>query len=645
MKITADLVEKAKNGNSFAWTQLYSETYPVAFGVAVQLVKNKDIAEDIIQDSYITAFTKLDTLQDAEKFQHWFNRIVANNCKNYLVKKKPDLFSQHSTYTEDGEEMEFDVVDDRTEYQPDNAVISDEIKQLFYDMVAKLPEEQRTCALMFWVQELTIPEIADILGVSQNTVKSRIHYAKKKMTAEAEEMKKKGISVFSFTGFALIPFLRWLFKSGSGITASPEKAESALKIAKSIGSISKSANTAKAVAETAKTVSKVGGAAKTITTAGAGAITKGIATKIIAGVLAASIGIGGITYAVKNKTEDVVNDNQTTLTEEQPTKDKAEETLSVPTYNWEKLAVRKTIATNHFTNFVITENERVIYTTPQDEIVLEFDKGTLSDDVRDFVSVAVSDNHIVVLEKDGTLVSTIIPTQIFKENNCGQTEIESWEDIVAIDVGDFHTLGLKSDGTVVATLFTKNLAYDNEEGYFEVDHGQCNVEDWSNIIAISTSNGYSLGLKDDGTVISTSYGDVIGLEEVKGWKDIVAIEAGTYGAIGVKSDGTVVVTGYDEWKETIQSWTDIVDVSDGGWHHVVGLKSDGTVVAVGNNFNNECNVESWSDIVQIATGPCHTIGLKSDGTMVVAFKSSYGAPVEADHGQANVQNLKVKILK
>ena len=320
MKITSDLVEKAKSGNSIAWNELYSATFPVAYGVAMQLVKNKDVADDIVQDSYITAFTKLDTLEDNEKFQHWFNRIVANNCKNYLVKKKPDLFSQHSTFTEDGEEMEFDVVDDRTEYQPDNAVISNEIKQLFYDMVAKLPEEQRTCALMFWVQELTIPEIAEILGVSQNTVKSRIHYAKKKLTAEADDMKKKGISVFSITGFALIPFLRWLFKNGSGITASPEKAEGVLQIAKSAGSVAKSANTVtntvKTVTDTTKAVNNVGKAAKTATTVATKTATKSIATKIIAGVLAASVGVGGITFAVKNKIDDVINDNQTTLTDD-----------------------------------------------------------------------------------------------------------------------------------------------------------------------------------------------------------------------------------------------------------------------------------------------------------------------------------------
>ena len=323
MEIDANLVERAKNGDSKAWNELYLATHQIAFGVAMQLVKNKDTAEDIMQDSYITAYTKLDTLKEQDKFQHWFNRIVANNCKNYLVKKKPDLFSQYSTYTEDGEELEFDVVDDRTEYQPDNALISEEIKQLFYDMLEKLPEEQRACALMFWVQDLSIAEIADILGVSQNTVKSRIHYAKKKMSAEAEDIKKRNESIFSITGFALIPFLRWLFKNDSSFAASPEKAEGILKICKSAGSMTKATGTAKAVAETVKTTAKVSGTAKSVATVGAGAVTKGIATKIVAGVLAAAIGIGGITLAVKNSNSNNVDEptEQAVESTEAPTND------------------------------------------------------------------------------------------------------------------------------------------------------------------------------------------------------------------------------------------------------------------------------------------------------------------------------------
>lgn len=232
MEITADIVQKAQNGDQVAWTEMYMATHPMAVRVAMQLVKNKDVVEDMIQESYLSAYTKLDTLKEADKFQSWFNRIVANNCKNYLVKKKPKLFSEMGTIVDDGEEMEYDVIDDREEFHPESAVISDETKELFYEMIGKLPEDQRTCALMYWIQELTTHEIAETLGISENTVKSRLHYARKKMTAEAEEMKKNGVTVFSIDGFSLIPFLRWLFKQGSGTNTEPKNAIKIIKMSK-----------------------------------------------------------------------------------------------------------------------------------------------------------------------------------------------------------------------------------------------------------------------------------------------------------------------------------------------------------------------------------------------------------------------------
>lgn len=293
MRITAELVQKAKAGDSAAWTDLYNATYPIAFGVAMQLVKNRDVVDDMLQDSYMSAYTKLDTLEDEEKFQSWFNRIVANNCKNYLVKKKPELFSEKTRIDEDGNIEEFDVIDDREEFHPEQAVINDEIKTLFYEMVDKLPEEQRTCALMYWVQGFSIAETAEILGVSENTVKSRLHYAKKKMTGEAEEIKRKNMSVFSITGFALIPFLRWLFAEGSGVKASPQAAQGVIEACKS------AAPTIKTVAETAETVKTVSDVATTVEkTSGIAKIFKSVGVKIGAGVAAAAVATTGTVAAV-----------------------------------------------------------------------------------------------------------------------------------------------------------------------------------------------------------------------------------------------------------------------------------------------------------------------------------------------------------
>ena len=92
MNIDVNLVKRAREGDQTAIAEIYNLTYKSAYGVARQIVANDDDACDILQDSYIAAFTKLDTLKEPEKFYGWFKRIVSNRCYNYIKKKKPDLF-------------------------------------------------------------------------------------------------------------------------------------------------------------------------------------------------------------------------------------------------------------------------------------------------------------------------------------------------------------------------------------------------------------------------------------------------------------------------------------------------------------------------------------------------------------------------
>ena len=97
--------------------------------------------------------------------------------------------------------------------------------------------------------------------------------------------------------------------------------------------------------------------------------------------------------------------------------------------------------------------------------------------------------------------------------------------------GFAHTVGLKSDGTVVAVG-------DN-------DYGQCDVSEWTDIVAISAGGGYTVGLKSDGTVVAVGWNDYSQCK-VFGWTDIVAISAGSYHTVGLKSDGTEVAVGEDD---------------------------------------------------------------------------------------------------
>ena len=184
-----------------------------------------------------------------------------------------------------------------------------------------------------------------------------------------------------------------------------------------------------------------------------------------------------------------------------------------------------------------------------------------------------------------------------------------WDTIavrVPLAAGWSHTAALKTDGTVIAVG-------DN-------DDGQCDVSDWTDIVAISARSSQTVGLKADGTVVAVGEGSYGTYDKcaIFDWTDIVAISAGNDHIVGLKADGTVVTTGRNSSGQCdVSDWTDIVAISAGGWY-TVGLKADGTVLAVGDNSYGQCGVTNWTDIVAICTGVAETVGLKADGTVVAA---------------------------
>ena len=113
---------------------------------------------------------------------------------------------------------------------------------------------------------------------------------------------------------------------------------------------------------------------------------------------------------------------------------------------------------------------------------------------------------------------------------------------ICIACGTLHTVGLKADGTVVAVGDNK--------------HGQRDVSDWHDMVAVAACWGYTVGLKADGTVVAVGDNERYDFDsqkmihcsqcEVSGWRDIVAISAGYNHTVGLKADGTVVAVGDNE---------------------------------------------------------------------------------------------------
>ena len=208
--------------------------------------------------------------------------------------------------------------------------------------------------------------------------------------------------------------------------------------------------------------------------------------------------------------------------------------------------------------------------------------------------LACGDNHCVGVCANGTVLA-------YGDNDFGECDVQDWSDIIAVASTNTHTVGLKSDGTVVATGSNND--------------GQCDVNNWRGVVFITCSRDQTVGLRSDGTVVATG-DNCCGQCDVTSWRDIIAITCSNDHTVGLRSDGTVLATGLkDENRCNVDAWRDIVAISCTG-NHTVGLRSDGTVLAT--SETGEIKIEGWKDIVAISCSYTEIVGLRSDGTVLIA---------------------------
>ena len=288
-----EAVRLAKQNNSEGQAYLYDQTYKKSYYVALKYMVNEDDARDVVQDAYIRAFRSIGQLDDVSKFEKWINQIVANTAKNALKKKKPDLFTDVA-----GDE-EYDVAD-RFEadpsQQPEVVMDQKETARLVQEIISELSDEQRTCVMMYYFQGMQVKEISSTLEVSDNTVKSRLNYARKSIEAKVKELEKKGTKLYAL---APIPFFVFLLHTEAD--ACEAGALAGLYSASGAGNAASAGNAATGATSTAS----IGGA-------GAAATGLSLGAKIAIGIISAVVVIGGaigVGVAVYNSTDDNNNTN------------------------------------------------------------------------------------------------------------------------------------------------------------------------------------------------------------------------------------------------------------------------------------------------------------------------------------------------
>ena len=176
------LLERARNQEEDALAEIYNQSSSAVYRVIKVLVKDEDTVYDILQDTYVKAFTRLDQLQDESKLVPWLKMIANNTAKDWLKKCKPVLFTDMSGDNEsDDLSFEESIEDERTDLNPEMAMDEKEVRRLVLEILDQLPEDQRLVIGMFYYEEMSVKDIAFTLGVSDNTVKSRLSYGRKKV--------------------------------------------------------------------------------------------------------------------------------------------------------------------------------------------------------------------------------------------------------------------------------------------------------------------------------------------------------------------------------------------------------------------------------------------------------------------------------
>lgn len=272
---------QAAQGNKAAFGALYEETGRTVYFSCLKLLGDPQLAEDITQETYLTALQKLGTLAQPENFPAWVNRIGINLCKMH--------FRNNSAPEDNSEEIIEEIPDEGL--IPEEYVSNDAKRKIIMDIIdTVLTEEQRRSVILYYFDMLTVPEIAEVMNCTTGTVTSRLSAARKKI--------KEAVLIYEENNndrlHAAVPvfILSKLLNKEASNTVLPK-----------LTVFTGSASAANAVPDSVTSTKTISGGKVMFST---------VKAKVIAGVCAAAVVGGGITAAVvlsSNGSKDNDNDD------------------------------------------------------------------------------------------------------------------------------------------------------------------------------------------------------------------------------------------------------------------------------------------------------------------------------------------------
>ena len=279
-----EAVRGIKSGKEESFRELYDLTNKTALAVIRRYCDVSGDYEDILQETYIKVYKSIKDLENEDKAQAWINKIAANTAIRHNMKKRPTLFTEMAD--EEGQIPDFE--DENENANPEAVADKKAVTSIINEVMKSLPEDQRDALWMVYGQRISIREMAESLGISENTIKSRLFQGRKKLLARKEDFRRLGIeiSIIPVSVLVSVAYNEEVYAAtaasaaGTGYASGKVFSEIADKLKEKSGSTAAAAEMEGTAAATG-----IGGAAGSVGTAGA----EGIAGAAAAGKIGTAI--------------------------------------------------------------------------------------------------------------------------------------------------------------------------------------------------------------------------------------------------------------------------------------------------------------------------------------------------------------------
>jgi len=177
------LVARVQGGDVAAFDVLVRKYRERLFGIIYNLTSNREDAADLTQEAFIKAFSSINRFQGKSAFFTWLYRIGVNTTLSHLKRNRFRRFFSLENIQEEGSNAQI-LETLAAKHKSEKGALLNELQEKLNEAMQKLSPKHRTVVVLFEIEGLSHQEIADIVGCSVGTVRSRLHYAKQQLQAD-----------------------------------------------------------------------------------------------------------------------------------------------------------------------------------------------------------------------------------------------------------------------------------------------------------------------------------------------------------------------------------------------------------------------------------------------------------------------------